>query len=148
MGHTGALLHTQREGTDNQSDRCLAHWDTIYCIQKVLATRQGEGGGRQRAQTTKQTGDTDRGHTQWGTLGHCQLCIQRSQTTSQTIYRVDSAPVGPCLTGCLCSLYIQLILPLFPSVPTVCVPVCLVVYGLCAQPPLPPAGCQCPLYVQ
>ena len=26
----------------------------------------------------------DREHTQWGTLGHCQLCIQRAQTTSQT----------------------------------------------------------------
>ena len=51
-----------------------------------------------------------------------------------SVCTVDSAPMGPCL----CHLYVQLTVP--QRAPLCVPPVCLVVYALCAQPPLPLAG--------
>ena len=79
------------EGTDNQMDRgytqckTLGHWDTVnsthvghrqpalrHCLLYIwmaMATSQGEGKlGKEGTDN-----QTDRGHTQWGTLGHCQI---------------------------------------------------------------------------
>ena len=50
----------------------------VYIL-RALTTNRGRGGWAQRAQTTRQ-----RAHTVRHTVGHCQLYIQRAQTTSQT----------------------------------------------------------------
>ena len=67
-GYTGALSTAHSEGTDNQSVRV----HTVGTLGQSAVHSEG---------TDNQTG---RGHTLCDTLGHCQLYIQRAQTTSQT----------------------------------------------------------------
>ena len=54
----------------------------LLYLQKTVATSWGE----ERLDTESTDNQTDRGHTQWGTLGHLQkyAYIQRTQTARQT----------------------------------------------------------------
>ena len=84
-------------GTDNQRNRGHTQSGTIKCTFRghrqpvrqrptaALSSVHTEGTGNQPGLGNEGTyNQTDSGHTQWITLGHCQLYIQRTQTTSQT----------------------------------------------------------------
>ena len=75
QGPIGALSTVYTEGQTE------AHWSTVYCTYRGHWLPAGVGG---RLGTDGIDTQTDREHTHWGTLGHCQLYIQRAQTTSQT----------------------------------------------------------------
>ena len=73
MGHTVALSTVLTGVTSKQSVRGPLGHCLLY-IQWTLATSQGEG----RPGTEDTDKQTDRGHPQWDTQGHCQLYIQRA----------------------------------------------------------------------